>query len=326
MRNKKGLVLSVLFVFFIFGVTLPLFMTNQRKVKADTITDLSNTTWVFNDSINFDWNIYGNFYINFTCNNVNYTEFYMTDADEHSIYYNNTEVYYWSWNNSVYKTITITGGTHATNSNLIYLITSNATQQQPTPPGTQITHKYWSPMGVIRMTDNQVVSDENITYTILFNEQRRQYDETTQTGLIFKGMITTDEPPHSYIESVASVGINILYMGDNNNLNNSMWLEFTTGDYIDDDLYNFMSSWGVWFDDANAYLVGMNQGYVEGKEDGRALGQADGVEYTNLITNIFNGLGDILSIQIFPNITIALLIGLPLLLGVLVIILKILRG
>lgn len=329
MRHKKRLVISFVLVFFIFGVSLPLFITNHKKVKADTITDLTGTTWVFNNNINFFyWS--NRFYVNFTCNNTNYNQIYILDDEERCMYYytsnSSVGVYYDGWQSDNYKTITITGGNDVTNSTFISWLQGSATQQQPAPQGTEITHRYWAPMGVITMTNNQVVSDEEIVYTILFNEQRRQYDETTQTGLIFKGMITTDDPPHSYIESVASVGINILYMGDTNNINNSMWLEFTTGDYIDDDLYNFMSLVGVWFDDTEAYLVGMNQGYVEGKADGRALGQADGVEYTNLITNIFNGLGDILSIQIFPNITIALLIGLPLLLGVLVIILKILRG
>lgn len=329
MRRKKRLVISLVLVFFIFGVSLPLFITNHRKVKADTITNLTGTTWVFNNSINFFyWS--NRFYINFTSNNTNYIQLYMLDDEERNIYYytssNSVGVYYDGWQNDNYKTITITGGNDVTNSTLISWLQDNATQEQPTPPGTEITHRYWAPMGVITMTNNQVVSDEEITYTILFNEQRRQYDETTQTGLIFKGLQTNQEPIKSYIESINGSGINILYMGDTNNINNSMWLEFTIGDYIDDDLYDFLSLWGVWFDDANAYLVGANQGYVEGKEVGRALGQADGTQYTTLVTSILNGIGGLLNIQVFPNITIALIIGLPLLLGVLAVVLKILRS
>lgn len=334
MSNKKGCILSILLGCFIIGVSIPLFMTNHKKVKADTITNLTNTTWIFNQSL--DVNSIGtytgtiNYYINYTLDDVNYG--YVTFGSTNGTRYNaftvgNKDYMSMSgWMTGLPDPITITGGSDVTNNTFITWLQSNATQQIPTPTGTQITYKYWSPYGVIRMSDNYVVGDEEISYTVLFNEQRRQYDETTQTGLIFKGMITTDNEPHSYIESIASVGINILYMGDNNNLYNSMWLEFTYGDYMDTDLYEFMDLWGLWFDDADPYLVGMNQGYAEGTQHGIALGQADGTQYTTLISNIFNGIGGLLSIQVFPNITIGLLIGLPLLLGVLVIILKILRG
>jgi hypothetical protein len=48
--------------------------------------------------------------------------------------------------------------------------------------------------------------------------------------------------------------------------------------------------------------------------------------YDNIMTSVFGGFADILSIEVFPNITIGLIIGLPLLLGALLIILKFIRG
>lgn len=351
MKSKKGFALSVLFVFFIFGVTIPLFMSNHRKVKADSITDLTSTTWIINDNPSTfpsgrDFTNYyndetdGPYYINFTSNDINFTSItFISDEDiACHMRYNEGDTRYWVltygdsnndtyvWLNNNYKTIEITGGTDTTNADLIAWFETNATQYTPTPTGTRILYKYWAPDGIIRMQDNQRIGDNDIQYTVLFNEYNRSYDETTQTGLIFTGVMTEQEPAWSYIESINGTGINILYHGETNNINNTMWLEFTYGDYMDTNLYNFMDLWGYWFDDAEAYITGMNQGYVEGVEHGRALGQADGVEYTGLITGIFNGLGNILSIQVFPNITIGLLIGLPLLLGAFIIIIKILRG
>lgn len=332
MKNKKGLVLSILMCAFIFGVTIPLFMTNHKKVKADTITDLSGSTWVVNDYPDVISN--NTYYIDFTSNNSNWNIFRLSVGNDPSIIYGFQETVYVDgyWYNNAFKTIQITGGNDATNSSLISWLQNNATMTvaptPPTPTGTQITHKYWSPYGAIQMNNNQVVGDNDIQYTVLFNEFTSSYDETTQTGLIFKGVLTEQDPAWSYIESLAPQidGIYILYHGTTNIIDNAMWLEFNYGDYMDTDLYNFMDLWGYWFDDADAYIVGMNQGYVEGTEHGRALGQADGTQYTGLITGIFNGLGGLLSIQVFPNITIGLLIGLPLLLGVLIIIIKILRG
>lgn len=327
MRNKKRCILSFLFLSFILGISIPLFMSNNRKVKAETITDLTNTTWYLNPSINT--NTFA--YINFTANNNTYTYFRCYYDDERGIRvikYDNTTVYGNSWlDNDNYRTIYITGGTDATNSTFISWLQANATQQTPpTPTGTQITYKYWSPYGVITITDNTEYRDNNIEYTVLFNEFNRNYDDTVQTGLIFTGVLTEQEPAWSYIQSINGDGINILYHGETNNINNTMWLEFTPGDTMDTDLYDFMDLWGLWFDDDGPYLVGMNQGYVEGVEHGRALGQADGTQYTGLVTGIFNGLGGLLNIQVFPNITLGLIIGLPLLLGALIIILKILRG
>lgn len=329
MKNKKGLVLSIFFIVFSIGVSLPLFMTNH-KVKAETITDLTGTTWLFNNSLNFPSSS-RTYNINFNSNNTTYTSIYVSDDGEEWLDFNGTTTIqpYTSWNgwsNNAYKTIDITGGIDVTNSKFILWLQNNATQQQPTQTGTEITHKYWAPDGVITMTNNQRVGDDDIQYTVLFNQFTDTYTDTTQTGLYFLGVQTTQNPQWSYIESINGNGINLLYHGESNNIDNAMWLEFTTGDYIDTELYNFMTTWGTWFDDANAYLAGTNQGYVEGVIQGRALGQADGVEYTGLVTGIFNGLGNILNIQVFPNITIGLLIGLPLLLGAFIIIIKILRG
>lgn len=336
MRNKKGLVLNILFIFLLLGVSLPLFICSNKKVKADTITDLTGTTWIINSTPSLTPRFALNQNnITFTSNNVEYDELYVgyipeLDPENDIWYYSDSTSYIQvysqpNWLDQSYRTITITGGTGATNSTFIGWLINNATQQVA-PTGTEITHRYWAPDGVITMSDNDRIGDSNIEYTVLFNEFTDTYTDTTQTGLYFLGVQTQQNPQWSYIESINGDGINLLYHGTTNNIDNTMWLEFTTGDYMSTDLYNFMSTWGTWFDDANAYLVGINQGYVEGVIQGRALGQADGVEYTGLVTGIFNGLGNLLSIQVFPNITIGLLIGLPLLLGAFIIIIKILRG
>lgn len=48
--------------------------------------------------------------------------------------------------------------------------------------------------------------------------------------------------------------------------------------------------------------------------------------YNNIMQNTFSSISDILNVQIFPGITIGLIIGLPLLLGLFLIILKLIRG
>lgn len=323
---KKKTILKVFFsVLTVFlALTCTIASIKTKKIKADTVTDLTNTTWVLNSNISFAYWV-NRWYINFTSNNTNYTEFYMGDDEEMWIYYSNNQVYYRGWVNDVYKTISITGGTDVTNANLISFLQNNATQQEPTPIGTEITHQYWSLYHFAIMENNQVVGDTDIEYTILFNQYYNStFENTEQTGLIFSGMTTNYQ--HSLVQCVDGSTFTDLYIGDTNYIYNTCLYEFSVGDYMDSELYEFMSEMGVWFDDIEIYIVGVDEGLIRGFDEGRATGQADGVEYTNLITNILNGLGNILNIQIFPNITLGLIIGLPLLLGVFVIIIKILRG
>lgn len=351
MKSKKGCILSILLVLFIFGVTIPLFMTNHKKIKADTTTDLTNTTWTINQTFttpnmllfylegtitatqwNTDNNLSTSFYpdanngiFNFVVggyyDDLESDWFYQSGCLDLRVTNNTDEHRNWYSNQSNYNnlSITITGG-DVTNANLISWLQNNATQQTPTPIWTQITNQYWAPSGVFYLNNNVVYSDSSIEYFILFNQYDSNLEDTEQIGLSFEGYNTIDL--HSYIRSNSSY----IYIGNSTSVTNIMLLEFNVGDYIDTDLYNFMTLIGYWFDEYEPYNLGIYQGYIEGHRIGLAEGQADGVQYTNLVTGIFNGLGDVLSIQVFPNITIALLIGLPLLLGAFIIIIKILRG
>lgn len=340
MSNKKRCCISFLFVLFIFGVSIPLFMSNPKKVKAETITDLTNTTWIINATPSVTpRGVYG---INFTTDNItdNYQLYIGYDADDVDPY--NCLVYYslsnpypngsslvysyenGTWVNDAYRTITFTGGQDVTNSSLISWLQNNATQYNPTPSGTQITHKYWASYIDMVMTDNEIVGDNNISYKVLLNTYTNNYNDQTLTGLAFTGKLTQINDNYSYIYSTANN--DILYRGTTNTIDNPMLLEFTLGDYMDDDLYDLMDDKGVWFDDARAYMAGTSFGSIYGFNSGVAYGEANATQYTSLVTNILNGLGNILNIQVFPNITIGLLIGLPLLLSMLAVVLKILRG
>lgn len=117
-------------------------------------------------------------------------------------------------------------------------------------------------------------------------------------------------------------------------------------DYMDDfydDLYDYGYDIG-----RNAGIdEGYSQGYDAGYEDGTSVdvdtaynngyntgfeaGQIDATDrqtlsFSTMIAGIFNNMGQFLSIEVFPGITIAFLIGLPLLLGAFLIILKLIRG
>lgn len=97
-------------------------------------TDLTNTTWVFNNEISTYPSGNTTYYINFTSTNTNYTQLKLNYNDgKKNVFYDYDSVFYGAmWLNDNYKTIEITGGTDSTNTTLIAWLTQNATQQSTT--------------------------------------------------------------------------------------------------------------------------------------------------------------------------------------------------
>jgi len=113
------------------------------------ITDLTGTTWVLNnENLSLPYNEI-DFQINFTSNNKNYVEFNIHEDGEgwlDYVYYDPlyiTDIPYNlyatpQWVSQAYRIIEITGGTDATNTDLITWLQENATQQTASTPTTQI--------------------------------------------------------------------------------------------------------------------------------------------------------------------------------------------
>jgi len=98
------------------------------------VTDLTNTIWLFNDTVDLEDAELIDFGLNFKSNNVTYDTFSFSPGRTSTfIYYSvspsRTQAYSTSagWANTSYKVISITGGYDATNSHLISWLTNNAT-------------------------------------------------------------------------------------------------------------------------------------------------------------------------------------------------------
>lgn len=94
------------------------------------ITDLTNTTWLFNDNLSLINEF--SYSIDFMSDNINYNYLSYRFREGDVINYINDNdsilVYYDGWANNSYKTIHITGGTDVTNTDLISWLENNATQ------------------------------------------------------------------------------------------------------------------------------------------------------------------------------------------------------
>jgi len=173
----------------------------QTNATQLSVTDLSNTIWVFKNDI--DVTVEGGEYsINFISNNTNYTVIRYGEIGNYRLFYDNTQVYRSDWYSDTYKTIEIISGTDATNTNLILWLQSNATQQEePTPSGTNHTHlgsleivkKHFGNLEVIKEVLNGITIYEKgsptpASYTVHFRDASpygiNVYDGQDDTGTL----------------------------------------------------------------------------------------------------------------------------------------------
>ena len=108
-------------------------------------------------------------------------------------------------------------------------------------------------------------------------------------------------------------GINILKIGVNASNSNSLYFTIAC-----DNSYNQGFNQG--YEEGNnngfndGYEEGHNNGYLEGLEQGRADNDSYGI--APFVQSIFNGFGNMLSVEIFPSIKLWYLIGIPLIFGI----------
>ena len=115
-----------------------------------SVSDLTNTKWVFNNMISLSLGVY-NYAINFVSNNTNFSR--LAWDPQSGLNYNNTEAFSdlsGGWTNTAYRIIQITDGTDATNSTLISWLEENATQA----PVVDLTGTEWVFNDQVNVWDN----------------------------------------------------------------------------------------------------------------------------------------------------------------------------
>lgn len=188
------------------------------------VSDLTNTTWYFNQWPNI--NNTADYYINFTCDGDTYTRL-STDSDDMYIdYYSQStgtvHVYgMMGWNDEGWRTITITGGNDVTNATLIAWIEANAEQQSGSTAKTQvgtstIAKKMFGTTPIAKEVVNGVTVYEAsapATYTATFNAGYAGYDEGGG-GVVYIKLNTA--PTHYEYDYITGVGENDFRDSNNN--------------------------------------------------------------------------------------------------------------
>lgn len=120
---------------YVVGDTISVGSGIINLYSIPSVTNLTNTKWLFNNEPIMEQ--FGYLYLNFSSNNTNYTGINIVNASRYiGMQYDLTDAYIGyseatsstGWQNEAYKTIEITGGTDATNTDLISWIIANATQ------------------------------------------------------------------------------------------------------------------------------------------------------------------------------------------------------
>ena len=117
---------------------------NYTETSTNTVSDLTNTKWCFNDDLSYYLaGSTATVQINFVSNGASYTSIYFSNLSEDpaKVGYGTSSnlVYVDVWTNQAYRIISITGGTHATDSGLISWLQENAVQV----PVVDLTDTEW---------------------------------------------------------------------------------------------------------------------------------------------------------------------------------------
>ena len=230
------------------------------------LTDLTGTTWVFNDEPNIesDLFLYKNYQLSFISNNKTFINILYYGADINSylqysdvesinVYaYNFDSGYSIGWTDNAYKTISITGGTDATNTDLITWLEANATQQggsgginnlkfgTETPTklylgATEVTKAYMGETLVYETSQQDELAgtwvlNDTIDYTSFVKVTGATAIEFnfTSNGNTYFG-ITTDEKPNGlkYIITTGTGDVEPVYVASTNTWTNEAYKTIT---------------------------------------------------------------------------------------------------
>lgn len=312
MKLKK---IFIIFCCFFLVIASIFAVVPSFKVNADTtITDLTDTTWIFNQSISFSSSYDSSevLAITFSCNSINYDWLTYGQDDEHNTYIeflritsgtNVSGTIVWengSWVNDSYRTINITGSSTrgpytATSSYAINWISSRATYFVPYSTYTLTTQ--WEDDFLLNpgTPPTSIRSDETIVMTFM------PYNVTT-TGYEVPEFLVTG---CSYTWNRQTSQLTLYNATGNVTVVQQTFLLHTHEQYLTygQQRYTF------------GYNTGHTSGYAEGYEDGEDYMQ-EHITGTEYIGTIANGVGNILGLKVFGQISIGVLLFIPLLLGV----------
>lgn len=202
------------------------------------VTDLTGYTWEANDSLNLE-NPQGFYYnISFNSNNSNFDSIsFILSPMGKELSYDNTNVYVGttgfqpidSWQSDAYKTIIISGGTDATNAQLIAWLEANGTLTAPAP---QVS--YPNSFQDVSLTDNNgyiTLTINGVDYNLKKGSSGYEVTITFQNGTSTGEWVSTEiyddyERVGNYANSTQPAGTKL---GSLLNADDSITVTTTTG-------------------------------------------------------------------------------------------------
>lgn len=182
--------------------------------------------------------------------------------------------------------------------------------------------------GFIRLLDMEDYGNEDITIydflaiiTTLGFDVYRYYNGFTNSDYLFlKTFFYSDlfytAPPYtiSYTQQQLDLAVyNAEHNAKENGINEGK-----------NEILNNYHDYGLWSTSDMEYTS--TQNYENGYADGLVDASTDAFAYKNVLTSAFDSATSLMNTEVFPNITIGLILGLPLLLGLFLIVLKLIRG
>ena len=280
---------------------------NVRKVQGN-VSDLTGTTWVFDDYLN-DYNyLYDTFNgsggpliasINFTDNIRDYSSLYRyNNADDldylyyYTLAHDDYTAYNDGWTNSNYKTITITGGTDATNSTLINWLDTIATLQADVVEINDFVIYDTNNTVIFNSTNISGLSDTDKIY-FYFNNSGLSY-KVNGTGSAVAITTSAYYFPAFYLGIDLDDELNVVFNGTNS-------YQLLIHD-MGADVMDFTSEYYIFSNTLISSIItnSTNSGYQSGYNDGLANG-GDVWLTNNPFSAVMSAVNDFFNIEIMPG-------------------------
>ena len=169
-------------------ITLVASWTAVTPTTDDVLTDLTNTNWLFNNQITFTdlpTNLFNEFDVNFTSNDINYT-FISVKGNARMSYYNGQDslIVYDDdqWYDSNYQELVIIDGQDTTNTTLINWLSNNATLLQNTTNSEDPTTDPINPIDPFPDPEDDPDDPEPVYFTVTYYDYDEQATISSQPG------------------------------------------------------------------------------------------------------------------------------------------------
>lgn len=196
------------------------------------------------------------------------------------------------------------------------------TYRFPIPQNLIVNHKYYISSFSIGGTKTQDIRFRFSAFgTTDVNQTTPQILTATSTSTRVDYYYGINQTYNNYIVKLMIIDLTQIYGQGNEPTSTQTFIEDFPSQY-----YPYTTSELINIDYENGYIKGQKLGYNLGYDDGKDAQATQQLTATGWISSIFGGISSLLNIQIFPGVTIGIIVGIPFVISLAYFVIRAFRG